>query len=282
LGIAGFIPLLFSSMSRPVEGDVMITILDVGQGLAVVVETSTHLLLFDSGPSYGSTNDAGQSVVVPFLRSRDYDVIDTIVISHPDEDHMGGYAYIGQAYPIRQRYFAVKSSIPNSDPSSEMLCNSGENWTWDQVRFEFIYPIAGLAEGLSGNDSACVLKVSTAYHSLLITSDIEALAEKMLVEHQAQKIKSDYLVAPHHGSNTSSTEQFLQKVSPKWVFVSAGYRNRFNHPHPDVLSRYRNFQIPYAITAGSGAIQLQMSSKTQQIEPLFYREQQRKYWYSTF
>jgi competence protein ComEC len=281
LGLAGFIPLLFYNPDRPENGTALVTVLDVGQGLAVTVETASHLLLFDTGPAYGTHSNAGDSVVIPFLRSRGYAAVDLVVVSHSDEDHMGGFTSLTQEYPVREFYHAVTESDTH-DSHAGIACQSGQSWYWNDVHFEFLYPPKHSTINLTDNDSACVLKVSTRSSSLLLTSDIEAPAEKVLMDLNGDKLHSTYLVAPHHGSNTSSTDPFLQQVSPEWIFVSAGYHNRFNHPHPDVITRYQQRNINYAITATQGAIQLLMDSGPVTKDPVFIRQLNRAYWRSTF
>jgi competence protein ComEC len=258
LGLTGVIPLFLFQPDRPDKGDAHVTILDVGQGQAIVVETAKHLLLFDSGPAYGERFNTGSAIVVPFIKSTGLKKIDGMIVSHQDSDHMGGYRAIESQFRIDHLYSPVE--FP-SGATHWQQCNKGIQWSWDDVKFEFLN--SNLEDELikKENNQACVLKVSTASTALLIPSDIEKEGEQVLLKGSGG-LKADYLIAPHHGSKTSSTEAFINAVGPTWVFYSVGYRNRFNHPDPDVVYRYRKLGILDASTADNGAISIYISNKS--------------------
>ncbi len=258
LAVIGLIPGLLFSPQRPETGEAWITILDVGQGLSVVAETKQHRLLFDTGPSYGEYFDAGEAVVIPYLHSKGYSVLDVVIVSHQDQDHMGGLSAIISDMEILKLY----SPQPVSEyRGRQSECVEGVVWDWDDVRFEFLYPSINQVKAAikSHNEQACVLKITTQWRSILLSSDIESNSEQWLISHNRDALKSDYLLVPHHGSTTSSTESFIESVQPELALVSSGYKNRFNHPDPRIVSRYRDQNIPFKTTADNGAIRVVLS-----------------------
>lgn len=233
LGLLLLLPLLFPVPGRPAPGQARLTMLDVGQGLAVVVETAEHTLLYDTGPAAGRS-DAAARVVLPYLAGRNLRRLDLLMLSHSDSDHAGGWKTVLAGVAVQR----VASSQPEAFPLQNgrtARCEAGQRWSWDGVGFELLWPPPERPDW-SDNDGSCVLRVSTAGGSVLLTGDIERRAEAALLP--APSIASDVLVAPHHGSRSSSTGAFLQAVAPKHVLVSAGYRNRYRHPHADVWQRY--------------------------------------------
>jgi len=219
LAVCYCLPLLFLPAAKPVQGEAWFTLLDVGQGLAAVVRTQQHTLVFDTGPKFSRDFDAGKAVLLPFLRSRAVSYVDTLVVSHSDNDHIGGARSLLEAMPLG----TIMSSEPKwFQPREANLCTAGTHWQWDGVDFEFLYPLPD-NYGFN-NDSSCVLKVTTGSHSVLLTGDIEKYAEASLLKHAKIALKADILVAPHHGSRTSSSEAFVQAVHPRYVhkFASLG------------------------------------------------------------
>lgn len=228
---------------------------DVGQGTAVLVKTARHHLLFDTGPQTGQS-DAGERVLSPMLRTLGVGHLDALVISHADLDHIGGAASLLKALPVH----AMFSSLPADHDlirehqqqhlrAAHASCVAGRTWDWDGVRFTFLHPDeSGLREGsgLSDNDRSCVLKIEStqvghgawAQRSALLMGDLEAQQERRLVARTAvASLRADWLQVPHHGSRTSSTDELLSAVRPKWAVVQAGAFNRYGHPHPTVLAR---------------------------------------------
>ena len=265
------IPLLINSSTRPCPGELRLTLLDVGLGLATFFETADHSLIFDTGSRLPDGLDMGAAVIQPFLRHQALRDIDHLVISHGDNDHSGGAAHLIANLTINH--------ISSSDPRWAELprgsyCHSDQHWQWDGVDFRFLAPPA--TAFTKENDNSCVLMMTTDSQQLLLTGDIEAAAEHWLVEHYADKLHSQVMVAPHHGSKTSSSAELLQHVRPEWILIAAGYLNRFHFPHPDVIQRYRQYQMQWLNTADEGAIQIMTSGK----QLLLSRERQRqqRYW----
>ena len=267
LGFILIAPLFWSNQPALKKGEFKLYLLDVGQGLATVIKTSTHALVFDTGARYSSSFDMGKAVVLPHLRGLGITKIDRLVISHADNDHIGGMKSLINA-------IKVDSIISSAKLVNAKICSTGQQWQWDGVYFKFLSPKnTGMG---SKNNNSCVLKVESQYGSALLTGDIEAPTEKLLVQHQADLLKSDVLIAPHHGSKTSSTDSFLKKVQPKWVLIPAGYKNRFHFPHTKVLQRYQQQQIQWFSTANSGMLTVSMLKSGQKI--ISSRQQQAKYW----
>lgn len=236
LGVCPLLSALLWPASRPPDGAAWVDVLDVGHGLAVVVRTARHTLLYDAGPRYGPEADAGERVVVPFLRATGVRALDTLVVSHRDSDHAGGVESVRAALPVAR---IVSSLTPAELPGER--CAAGQAWTWDGVRFALLHPPADDPErpappARPANQQSCVLWIGNAAGSVLLTGDIEAAQERQLIA-SGQPLRASVLLAAHHGSRSSSTAPFIAAVAPRAVLFSAGYRNRFGHPHPAVLER---------------------------------------------
>lgn len=240
LGLVAFLPLFFVPPERPMTGEARIVTLDVGQGLAVHVQTEHHDLLFDSGPAYSPDANSGNRIIVPFLRAAGVRRLDAMVLSHADRDHSGGVRSVVEEVPVGR----LLTSLPEDHelltlPLVQRPCRDGERWEWDGVRFELLHPAAGDVERYrKSNDLSCVLKVTAAGRSALVTSDIEARAEAALLARHGERLASEVLLVPHHGSRTSSSPEFVAAVGAKEAIFPVGYRNRFGHPKSEVLARY--------------------------------------------
>lgn len=243
--------------------------LDVGHGLAIVLATKNHRLVYDAGPRFRSGFDAGAEIVVPTLRHEPARDVDVVVISHGDSDHSGGAAALLRAYPN-----ATLLSGPDVDASSGRPCVAGERWQWDGVRFEIIHPGPDFA--FRGNDSSCVLQVETATQSMLITGDIERQGEAALLRRGLTHV--DVVVVPHHGSATSSSAGLVAATSPGLALVSAAYGNQWGFPVAEVRQRWREAGAQLYITGDTGAIGLRLGGKTPIMS--LEREQQRRYWHA--
>ena len=270
VGVVWLLPLFLVRPPVPAAGEVWFTLLDVGQGLSAVVRTREHTLLFDAGPRFGDF-DTGAAVVEPYLRAAGVRRLDTFLVSHTDSDHIGGAESVLRALPVEKLLSSVPVALPPAQP-----CRSGQSWSWDGVDFAVLGPDAAMTSRL--NDTSCVLQVRSRYGNILLPADIEAKAEKRLVENWNSALRSEILVAPHHGSKTSSTSAFIEAVAPRHVLFPVGYRNRYRHPHPDVVQRYAERGIAMHDSATSGALELRLSAVGLNVAP--YRARQRRYWYA--
>lgn len=279
IGVFAFLPMLLIVPAPPGEGVLRLTVLDVGQGLAVVAQTKNHALLFDTGPAFGPSADSGNRVIVPYLRAAGIKRLDRMIISHDDLDHSGGALSVLQAVPVGE----MLTSLPDMDPlvllaPDEQRCRAGQQWIWNDVRFDMLAPEAA-EDAAKPNDRSCVLKITTAGGSVLIPADIERRAERVLLATVPELLRSDVLIAPHHGSKTSSTAEFVQAVAPRAVIFPVGYRNRFRHPHADVVARYRQIGSALYRTDDGGAIGLELKAG-QALRLSRYRDHYVRYWHA--
>jgi competence protein ComEC len=264
------LPVLLNRPATPASGDFDLAVLDVGQGLSVVVRTQTHVLVYDAGPAFQTGRDAGELVVLPYLRHRGERAIDTLMISHGDLDHRGGMRSI--VLGMRPRRLLVGPSL-HPTPRGSALCGLGKRWSWDGVKFELLHPAREIYE--RDNDSSCVLRIDGPSGSVLLTGDIEALAERQLVARGMAR--ADVVIVPHHGSRTSSSEAFVNQLSPTFALISAGYRNRWAFPKADVVDRWRAAGSRTLVTSDSGAIEIEFRrGRAPHVSE--YRHTHRKYW----
>ena len=268
-GLLWMLPLFAPNPVVPAIGEFRYTLLEVGHGLASVVQTRNHLLVYDAGPRYASGFDTGESVVVPFLQQAGIDAIDILIISHGDNDHFGGHGAVLAQFAAGR----ILTSVPTKIPTSEK-CHAGQSWNWDEVRFEMLSP-PRQSTGVTGNDASCVLKVSSEFGALLLTGDIGKPTEAALAR-AGFDLAADVLQVPHHGSKTSSTEAFLSRVRPAVAVAGIGYLNRYGHPHKLVSARYARRQIPVYNTADEGAISVFFSAAGIALHG--HRGVHRRYW----
>jgi len=265
-GVCLFLPLFLFPPSRPEPGEWMLRVLDVGQGLAVHVQTARHDLMFDTGPAFGSGASAGERILVPYLRAVGVRRLDTLIVSHTDTDHAGGAAALLAAVPVIQ---------------DERRCVDGQAWEWDGVRFRVLHPAAGdYARQWPDNALSCVLKIESAYGSALIPADITGSAEQALIERHGDALAADILVAPHHGSRRSASPEFVAAVGAIEVIFSVGYRNRFGHPHPDTLARFADARIHRTDAQGAITIKVGAGKTGGEIGLTGEREIRRRYWHN--
>jgi competence protein ComEC len=272
LGVMLIVPVLLIEPERPKEGEVWFTLLDVGQGLACVIETSEHLLIYDTGPAYASGFSTAQAALLPYLRAGDWPQVDLLVVSNGDTDHAGGVETILQAMTVSQVVSGEALNLKNAG-----RCQAGERWSWDGVEFAFLHPQRGQINA-KPNDRSCVLKVRVGDWSLLLPGDIEAKAERQLVSSQADHLKSQIVVAPHHGSKTSSGIDFIRATEADWVLFSVGYRNRYGFPQSEVVDRWRSHGATAISSAESGAIQFRLEKSAQTLAPVEFRKENLRYW----
>jgi competence protein ComEC len=264
-------PAIFWPAETIPPGEARIDVLDVGQGQAVVVRTAGHLLIYDPGPQYGPDSDAGQRVVVPYLRWLGARRIDRLVVTHADSDHAGGLASVQAALPVGD----VLSSSPDAGGEP---CLAGQQWQWDGVEFAMLHPLAeDYASTRSGNNLSCVLTVTAGGHRLLLTGDIEAIDEAAVLARAPTAIAADVLLVPHHGAKTSSTAPFVAAVGAQHALFSAGYRNRFGHPRSDVVERYAEGGARIWRTDRDGALNVVL--RTEGVVVSGRRQERQRYWH---
>jgi competence protein ComEC len=287
-GLLWMLPMFLIVPPSPAEGEAWIDTLDVGNGLAVVVRTARHALAYDAGPTWTEDADSGNRIVVPFLRGEGVARLDGLVVSHADDDHSGGAASIARA---REPPWLM-TSIAREDPLHEAFdrtirCETGGHWTWDGVDFRVVHPSLdaygpperGPRGGLKArkeNDRSCVLRVRTARSSALLTGDAEARSEAEMLARDAAALHAQVLLVPHHGSKTSSTAAFIDAVAPEVGILSVGYRNRFHHPAPAVVARYRERGVTLRRTDEEGALRVTLPAagdvRVERLVP------ERRYW----
>jgi competence protein ComEC len=284
LGLLALVPLFVVRPPQPPPGTFTMTVLDVGQGLAIVVRTRAHALLYDTGPRFTDDADAGGRIVAPYLRAAGIRHLDGMVVSHQDSDHSGGALALLQTVPVDW----LLSSLPEDsailaqrvrDGDRALRCVAGQRWEWDGVHFAILQPQPLLydATRIKPNDLSCVVRVDADWGSVLLTGDLEARGELALAERAPGLLKADVLIAPHHGSLTSSTPEFIAAVAPQIVVYTPGYRNRFGHPRPAVVARYdavgaRGYRTDY-----DGALTFTFAPDASRT-PRAEREHDRRYW----
>ena len=251
LGIIMLLPITFPRIPNVAHGTARVTVLDVGQGLSSVVETSHHTLVFDTGIRLSPKFDMGASVLVPYLRSRAIKHVDTLVLSHTDADHIGGAQALLAALPVIHEISSNPQGVPGQ---SVEFCVPEKQWEWDGVKFIVLAPLAPYFK--DENNNSCVIQIIAGNQRVLFTGDIESEAESRLVDQYGKLLASDVLVAPHHGSKTSSSNSFLDAVQPELALIAAGYRNQYGFPHQSIINRYQSRNILTLTTADSGAISL--------------------------
>ena len=266
----GFLPQGWQIVPPPPTGQFSVMAVDIGQGTAVLLRTARHSLLFDTGARLPSGVDMGERVLVPLLRTLGVRELDALMISHADSDHVGGARSVLAALPVHALHSTLdethevrqwqrprrRGAVPHTP------CVAGQHWFWDGVRFEVLHPTLDDTERrdrLAPNALSCVLRVSTSGaepRSVLLTGDIEAAQERALLARAPTPgvtLRSTVLIAPHHGSQTSSTQEFLEAVQPEQTLVQVGRRNRYGHPAPTVLARYQGLGLPVMATPACGA-----------------------------
>lgn len=266
LGLPMLLPLLWPAMPPIAHGNVRVAMVDVGQGLSVLVRTRTHALLYDTGAGHANGFSRGESSVLPALRALGVGRLDKIVISHGDNDHAGGLPAIRAGIPVG----AVEASGADVSP-----CRAGASWQWDGVRFRYLWPEPGVAG--SDNAASCVLRIEAGARTVLLTGDIDARAESGLLERHGGSLRAELMTVPHHGSASSSTAAFLDSVRPRWALVSTGFQNRFRHPRAEVMARYRAQGAAVLNSTATGWVELDGGPGGWRIRRV-EREQGRRYW----
>jgi competence protein ComEC len=270
LGVVLLLPLIFTEKQSPATGDLKLTLLDVGQGLAAVIQTANHTLVYDTGAKFSADSNQGKNILLPFLYQQGINKVDQLVISHGDNDHIGGAESLIKGMVVEKISTSVPEQLSDYHPEP---CAAGQSWTWDGIQFTMLSPSEQLS---SENNNSCVLQVQTASGNVLLTGDIEAQAETWLVKNYGEQLKAQILIAPHHGSKTSSTLNFLQAVQADTILIPAGYRNPFGHPHSQVIARYQTLNAHYLSSANSGEISVNLKNGVWSVQGL--RQTDRHYW----
>ncbi len=281
-GLVWMAPMFAVLPPAPAPGEAWLDVLDVGNGLATVVRTSSHALVYDTGPSWSGDADSGARVVIPFLRGEGISHLDGVVVSHADDDHSGGAASI--AYSRAPGW--LLSPLPPDDLLHAAFvkstrCEAGQRWRWDGVEFRVLHPAAEVyaeSRKRKENDRGCVLRVATAGHSLLLAADVEARSESEMVVRDRAALASEVLLIPHHGSKTSSTPAFIEAVSPAVGLLSVGYRNRFHHPNAAVVARYAMRAVDLHRTDSEGALHVTLPAQSSGAIGIEGYAQDARYW----
>jgi competence protein ComEC len=247
--------------------------LDVGQGLAVVLQTHSRTMLFDTGPAFRGGNSAAAFTVLPFLERRGVTRLEELIVSHADLDHAGGLRDVVRTLKVGR--IRAGESVP-ALRFARTPCVAGDRWRWDGVDFRLLHPRPG--SPWHGNNASCVLEVSAGSHRLLLAGDIEAPVEKLL-SHRARFRRAEIVIVPHHGSRTSSTPALVDATRPRFAIVSAGYRNRWGFPKPDVSDRWRKAGARVVNTASSGAISQRVCATTGLSALRETRVVERRFWH---
>jgi competence protein ComEC len=267
VGLLWIAPMFLLAPAGPAPGEAWIDVLDVGNGLAIVVRTAHHALAYDTGPTWNEDSDTGGRIVVPYLRGEGVRNLDGLVISHADDDHAGGATSV----TLERSPGWLLSSLPPEHPLHAMFeanprCEAGQHWRWDGVDFQVLHPAAAIyAEGAAAekrkrkeNDRGCVIRIATSRASALFAADVEARSEAEMLARDPGALRSDVLVIGHHGSKTSSTPAFIAAVDPAFGLLSVGYRNRFHHPNPAVVARYLARGVELHRTDQEGALNVRL------------------------
>ena len=273
LGGVCLLPMLLIPKPGPLADEVWFHLLDVGQGLAAVVRTQDRVMVYDTGPWFSENFDAGRAVIIPFLRSQGINAIDMLVVSHGDNDHRGGADSLIREIPVQRIMTGANAKRWQHERAES--CLAGQAWQWGEVRFEVLHPDG--REQRRANNRSCVIRVSLGNRHILLTGDIEAQAEAQLLERVRDRLSADLLVVPHHGSKTSSTEDFIKAIDPALALFATGYRNRYRFPRPHVRQRYRDLHMQTLNTANTGTISIKIDASGMQ-NPQKWREQAGRYW----
>jgi competence protein ComEC len=273
------LPLLCADRVPIADGAFKVQVIDVGQGLSVLLRTRSHAMLFDAGARYPSGFDLGRATVLPSLHALGVRRLDLLVVSHGDNDHAGGAAAVAAAFPDARRL----AGEPERGGTAAAPCEKGQYWRWDGVGFAMLSPDPGPhGRGAAQNDRSCVLLVSGSAGRLLLTGDIGRRIEPEVAA-QVPAGPPLVLVVPHHGSRSSSSADFVHALAPVAALVSAAWRSRFGHPHAEVVARYRRAGVPLWNTADAGSLALEFPAdapprpvRGERIErPRYWRERPR-------
>ncbi|MEM7294106.1 MAG: ComEC/Rec2 family competence protein, partial [Pseudomonadota bacterium] len=236
-------------------------------------QTEGRTLLYDTGARFSAHFDAGSAVVVPTLEKLGIKQVDSILVSHQDLDHRGGFPAIVESIPVSR----VVTNEPTALSGEVDVCRAGDQWRWGETQFSILAPRVSDSGARSSNNRSCVLRIDRGDTAVLLPGDIEAWAESALLADGLQA--ADVLLAPHHGSKTSSTPKFVDAVAPEHVVFATGYRNRFGFPHRDVVQRYRELGAQLWQTDRDGAVVFEWSDRDSEWRAYSFRNTERRFWH---
>lgn len=272
---------LVADFPRPSANQLQVHLLDVGQGQAAVLETARHVLVYDTGARWGDKMDGAKLAILPFLRSRGWQAVDMVMVSHSDIDHAGGLARLLQEQKVSEVVSGQPQKVAEVVALKQPIlpCYAGQSWQWDGVRFEVLWPLQNAPEADSDNDASCVLKACAAGQCVLLTGDLSERGEKRLLQTlDANSVRADLLIAGHHGSRYSSSTRWLEAVQPEVVLFSSGYHNRFQFPNRETLQRLPP-NVNWYNTACSGGIGFTLGGDEFKRQPDYEVRKQRQKWY---
>ncbi|MDB6164827.1 MAG: internalization-related competence protein ComEC/Rec2 [Xanthomonadaceae bacterium] len=270
LALLLWLPLLWPDRELPQPGAAELVVLDVGQGLSVLVRTAHHNLLYDMGPARPEGFDAGERVGVPALRALGVTHLDMAIVSHGDNDHAGGFPAVARAFPPALALTPEGAPpLPQGRP-----CIAGHAWQWDGVRFRFLHP--PLYFPYLGNNAGCVLRVESAHGSALLAADIDQVVERDLIRRSPADVRADVIVVAHHGSNGSSDPAFVSATGARYALISAGYGNRYRHPGPATVARWQQAGAVVLTTMDTGAQRVLLAGPGILVQ--LRRQTQRRLW----
>lgn len=277
LGAIWLLPMFLNAPEAPATGNVRVVIFDVGQGLSVALQTQQHAMLYDAGADFSNDADSGNRIIVPNLRALGIAELDGLVLSHDDNDHTGGADSVLQAMPVGW----LRSSLTDETLQADFnrtgtRCVDGQAWDWDGVHFAFLHPDGAPSDKVHDNEQSCVLRISIGEQHILLVGDIEKNAEARLLKVHSKELAATLLVAPHHGSKSSSGEAFVARVLPEYTVFTVGYRNRFGHPRPETVQRYQDSGAELLRSDEDGAILVNMNAQGLTLER--YRKTHSRYW----
>ncbi len=257
LALLLWLPLLWPDRQLPARGEAELVVLDVGQGLSVLVRTRSHALLYDMGPAQPDGYDAGERTVAPALRALGVGRLQAAVMSHGDSDHAGGFESVRDEIAMARVYAPEDSGLDARAPDLRE-CRAGEAWSWDGVRFRFLHPTPHFP--YLRNESSCVLRVETVHGAFLLTGDIGEVIERALLHREPQAVRAAVVLVAHHGSGGSSDAGFVAATGARLALVSSGHGNRFRHPLPMVTERWRAHGAAVVDTSTAGAIRVRLAA----------------------
>lgn len=283
VGALWWLPLALWPPARPATDELWVTALDVGQGTAVLVQTQTASMLFDTGPRYTPQTNAGSRIIAPYLRRQGIHALDLMVVSHLDSDHSGGAAAL-------MKEVRVERLLTSIDPTHALIqgaqhtepCVAEQHGALGAARWRVLHPQAeDYKRRLDTNSMSCVVMLEFGTQRVLLTGDITAAQEARILARlqEGELSNTTLLMAAHHGSHTSSSPAWAQAVQPRWVAYTMGYRNRYGHPHAAVVQRFAEIGARAVRTDESGATTWRLNAKGD-VDVQRSRVEQSRYWHN--